>query len=505
MPKIVAVPGVGNVEFPDEVPDDQISRSIRMHTPEPDAKGSPDWVSWRNQRQHDLNDAAVSNPPEDKGYLRTLWDKVNPFAIATAPGAGGGGDQPGQGLVGKVIGGVVRAGADQASQARDAIQKGDYVEGAGHALAAALPVAGPLAANFASHAGDAIGSYLGGNPNPHATKEAVTDALAAATVIGSGKAGALVDRVAPALRPSAAEALRTNAETQYARVLNPTTNANKARTAEIVPQLIDRGVTAPTLKGLQGQAQAQIARVGEAIGNEWENLPAGTSTPLAPIYNRLQQEIEGTHSIAANDGKLIPKGPVAAKAIKNIESLQQVLTDVAGKDPQTGELVLPVEKVRDLRQYFDGVQKAAGAFDGKSLDQQSVAAAHQIAADSIRGELGKQFPDIDALNKEYSFWKDVHQVTSDTLGRRQGQGTPLGAQIAQGAGLVKGGVLGGEAMKALTSAVRSPAWGTVSAVLKDKLADALAKGDRGPAEFYANKISAAASAQPVLSVADRQK
>ena len=175
-----------------------------MHTPEPDAKGSPDWVSWRNQRQHDLNDAAVSNPPEDKGYLRTLWDKVNPFAIATAPGAGGGGDQPGQGLVGKVIGGVVRAGADQASQARDAIQKGDYVEGTGHALAAALPVAGPLAANFASHAGDAIGSYLGGNPNPHATKEAVTDALAAATVIGSGKAGALVDRVAPALRPSAA-------------------------------------------------------------------------------------------------------------------------------------------------------------------------------------------------------------------------------------------------------------------------------------------------------------
>lgn len=495
MAQTVEVPGQGAVEFPDGMSNDDIARVIRLHVPEPDAKGSPEWATWRNQRVQDLNSSAQKPPPEDQGFLHGLWQAVNPFpalkdlAIGVNPYTGiPGGPQQG---VQNLVSNAVHAGVTQAHKAAEAWRNGDRTEAVGHAMAAALPVLGPAAAN----AGEAIGEGRTGEGLGQA-------AGLLGTVVAPDAAGAAastVDKLAPGAAPAVADALKTAGEKQYARVLAPATKANKLRTANVVPGLIDRGVTGATLSGIQRTAQAQIERVGQAIGDEWQNLPAGTSTPLAPIYNRLQNEIENTHSVAGSSGKLIPKGPVAATAIKNIEALQQVLTDVAESDPQSGELVLPVEKVRDLRQYFDTVQKQAGAFEGTNLSQQSVAAAHQVAADAIRQQLGNQFPDIDALNKEYSFWKDVAQVTSDTLARRQGQGTPLAAKIAQGAGFVKGGVLGAEAMKGLTTAVSSPAWGTVSAVLKDRLADALAQGARGPAEFYVGKIGQAIGASGAIT------
>lgn len=478
MPKTVDVPAgifspqAETVEFPDSMSNDDISRAIRLHTPEPAQKGSQEWVNWRNQRLSDLTDHATSGQqPEDKGWMKMLWDKVNPFAVVTAPGAGGG-DQPGQGPIGKVIGGVVKAGADQASKAVAAATSGDYLSAAGHGAAAALPVLGPMAANFGEHAGTAIGAAMGGNPDPNATKEAVTDALAALVPVGAAKGARALSSVAPGLEAG----MRSNAEEQYARVLNPTTKANKFTTAAVVPELIDRGVTARTMKGLQAQAQSHIGALGAAIGDAWDNLPAGTSTELAPVYDRLQSAIDNTHSVADSSGKMIPKGPEAARAIGNIQQLQQTLMDVAETDPTTGKLTIPVDKVRGLKQYFDDIAAKAGRYQGNDLADASTAEAHGIAADSIREELAKDHPDIDKLNKEYSFWKNVNGVVSDTIQRRQGQAPPLGARLAQGAGFIKGGVVGAEAMKALTEAVRSPAWGTVSAVMKDRLADSLARG-----------------------------
>jgi hypothetical protein len=54
-----------------------------------------------------------------------------------------------------------------------------------------------------------------------------------------------------------------------------------------------------------------------------------------------------------------------------------------------------------------------------------------MAADAIREQLGQQFPDIDALNKDYSFLRNVNRVVSDTITRRTGQAKPLGQKLAQ--------------------------------------------------------------------------
>ena len=496
MPKIVEVPGVGNVEFPDDVPDQDISRTIRLHTPEPDAKGSPEWAQWRNQRVSDLNGAAAK-PPDDPGFFHGLWQAVNPFPAAAQliegknPDTGKYGG-PIQGVM-NLAGNAVDAAKDQVQKARDAWARGEHVEAAGHALAAALPIAGPVAAN----AGEAIG---GGRPG-EGIGQAVGLGLSLEAPRAISSLPAAFDAVAPAaVRQSLQNALRDSSVAQYSRALAQTTKANKAITAEVVPRLIDEGVTAGSLKGLAAKTAAQIGSYGRAIGEAWDNLPPGTTTEFQPIYDRLQSEIDNTHSIKDASGKPIPAGPEAERAIGNITKLQQTLTDVAETDPQTGRLVLPVEKARFLRQYFDKVAEAAGRSGGGNLAADSAAQAHAIAADSIRGELAKDHPDIADLNKEYSFWKDVNQVVTDTIARKQGQAPSLGARAAQAAGFVKGGVLGAQAAKALTEATASPAWRTVDAVLKDRLADALAKGQRGPAEFYVSKAAAAlAAGSPALT------
>ena len=69
--------------------------------------------------------------------------------------------------------------------------------------------------------------------------------------------------------------------------------------------------------------------------------------------------------------------------------------------------------------------------------------------------------------------------------RRVGQVRPLAQKLAQAAGTgaayvtagVPGAVLGREAMAAAEKAVTSRVWNTVSAVMKSRLADALASGD----------------------------
>lgn len=482
MAKLVEVPGTGTVEFPDSMPDEDIGRQIRLHTPEPEKKGSPEWVGWRNKRLHDVNDHALSvQQPKDPGFFNTLKDGlVNAFnstVIGVDPKTGNAGG-PIQGLM-NLAESTAETVPAEAGKAVASLKAGDYDGAKDHALSA-IPLIGPGAVDAGKDLGE-------GRPGAGAAKAILMLAPFAAPAAARG-VSKVVDTAAPSVRPAISTALKASAEEQYARVLNPTKTGNKIRTAAMVPELIDRGIVTPSLKALKGRAEQQIASVGAAIGDEWQNLPAGSSTPLKPIFDRLQSEIDTTHSITDAAGKRIPKGPEGAKAVGNIESLQQVLMDVAEKDPTTGELRIPVEKARDLRQYFDKVQKSAGSFEGKNLNDASTAAAHEIAANSIREELGKQFPSIDALNKEYSFWKNVDQVTGDTLMRRQGQAVPLGQKLAQAGGFIKGGVMGAEAMKALTQSVQSPAWATVSAVLKDRLANALAKGNRLQATSVTQQI-----------------
>lgn len=62
-------------------------------------------------------------------------------------------------------------------------------------------------------------------------------------------------------------------------------------------------------------------------------------------------------------------------------------------------------------------------------------------------------------------------------------------------GAVSGAVLGREVMDALEKLTTSTAWGTVSAVMKSKLANAIASGNTGEIIDLASRIGASAAAQ----------
>lgn len=110
-----------------------------------------------NSVRADLWDAYAANPParvapesSDQGFLHGLAESLNPIPALKAvfnnplgPAAG----------VGDLVSGMVDAHVDQGRKAAAAWRSGDRTEAVGHAMAAALPVFGPAAAN----AGEAIG------------------------------------------------------------------------------------------------------------------------------------------------------------------------------------------------------------------------------------------------------------------------------------------------------------------------------------------------------------
>lgn len=87
-----------------------------------------------------------------------IWDLVKGLTSLAIQGAKPGVIDPSS-AGGKLIQGVVQGHIDQAAKAKDAMDRGNYVEAFGHTLAAALPLLGPAAANIGQTAGGSAPQY----------------------------------------------------------------------------------------------------------------------------------------------------------------------------------------------------------------------------------------------------------------------------------------------------------------------------------------------------------
>ena len=434
------------------------------------------------------------NPNEDKNknptagaanrFVSGAISTLNPMPLIEKYGREG---------AGGVLGSAVQAQADEFHKAGDALHSRGEFEGqslpnrlsqaAGHAVAGALPVVGPAAANVGEELGTALADPNGDVATPLGKGFGlVAPAIAAG---GASLAGKVAD--ATGATDAIAGGLRNSASDSYSRVLNPTTKANKAITQRIAPELADRGVVAFSRKGIQNQAAANIQKFGQQISDAYDALPPNATVPLDSIVQHMDKAAGDSFTIPDANGVEVPMGPLAKQGLSHVEDLKDALASVAQRDPSTGEMVIPVDKVRKLRQYTDGVAAMANRYAGAQLADESQAAAHGMAADAMRAELAQRFPDINKLNQEYSFWKDVHKVVSDTINRKTGQAPPLGEQLAGAAGAAagftkagpKGAILGAEASRGLVKLFRSPSWNTISASTKSVLADMIASGNTG--------------------------
>jgi hypothetical protein len=209
--------------------------------------------------------------------------------------------------------------------------------------------------------------------------------------------------------------------------------------------------------------------------------------------------------INITDGLTMDGLPEYAKAIKGvnltgISSLDELGSAIKDKLLQNNLYSVSTESLRSYRQILDNIIKKTpkGGFGLTGLESAKLTAT-KASANAIRDVLAKDYPEIAALNKEYTFWKNVNKIIGDTIQRTKGQGTPLGETIAEGAGaaagLIKGGTFGNALMtavgfKLIKAVVTSPAWRMTSAISRNQLANALANGTTDQAINIINKIVA---------------
>jgi hypothetical protein len=361
------------------------------------------------------------------------------------------------------------------------------IPGMGAAKGAALLKNAPRVAQVLGRAGmEAAGAgtlaaiQSGGDP----------EAARNAALLGGG-----ISAVTGAL-PLVAPALKEAASTQYARVLNPTKEKTKAIAAKIRPEMLSRGMWAGSLPRMLESTQSRLGVLGQQIDDAWEAMnQAGVQARIEPLLTRLDDFSTDAFHGTTPSGKLAPLGDEAVQAAKEVEGIKKHIIGLSEVDPATGERVITSDSFLRLRRFWDKVADQAGAHQ-KDLNSWIPAEINKEAADIARSELAKARPDLAAINKEFSLHKDMETVLKSTIGRRVGQQKPLTRQLMKASGVAAGSSVGGPigavigsiGMDQLQGLVSSAAWGTLSAVGKNKLAEALARGERGPALFYLNQL-----------------
>jgi len=266
------------------------------------------------------------------------------------------------------------------------------------------------------------------------------------------------------------DTLRQSAVENFKKVLAPTKEVTKKVTEKIAPELAERGVISTSREALLTQAKKTSATIGERIDEFIKEIPKETIVKIKPVLDYLLKQKE-RYIIGKK------KINVAPEVTEGIDNIIDIITQF-GSDVPVGEVI-------QLRRVWDKLVAETNGFQ-KTLKEGTKLNVIKNATNALRYELAKDFPDLNKLNNEFSFWKNVDLVITETLKRKTGQSIPLGEQMARSAGGVAGftqggflGALGGaELTRRAVQMIRSPLWATVSANLKNKLADAIVSREK---------------------------
>lgn len=300
----------------------------------------------------------------------------------------------------------------------------------------------------------------------------------------------------------AKNALRSNAEKTVVQALGPTKEWAKAEATAIAPEMLQRGVKGSRATMLS-RSTDEVASIGKQIGAEVNAAAqAGKTIDGASVTSAIQRAKQAL-TVAGQSGADIPiEG--AQVAVRRLDRLEKFVAQL-GPD-------IPFDKAQKVKIAWDRVVSKAGLYGPKatsSATDNANAWAIREASSTFRDLLAKGSPSLEALNKEYGFWKGLKNVLTETEKRTQAQGGGLVAGITGAAGAASGfasggdlsdkvqnAIIGGAAGRQLVRAMQSPWWRTsVSAPLKNALADALAKGNGETISRVIGQITAAVPVQ----------
>jgi len=254
----------------------------------------------------------------------------------------------------------------------------------------------------------------------------------------------------------------------YTEALAPTTKETKAIAKKVIPGLIEKGEKAGVLSGISkigAKAKSEIVKFGSKIDDVIELLPKDKRVKLQPVLKAIDDW-----------GKryIVDDVVVNEKAVGLADNLADMFKKFGGD--------LDVGNVRRVRQVLDEAISQGKGFTADTITKLDVSLKKK-AADALRGELAQEVPELAKLNKQFSFWRGVDDVVSETLKRkasqtsliRKGVGASIGAKIGSFFGMggtATGAVVGSKVSEALGSA----AWKTRNAVWRNNFAKAVVAG-----------------------------
>lgn len=262
--------------------------------------------------------------------------------------------------------------------------------------------------------------------------------------------------------PKISWALKESAGTSVSKALAPTGKKMKQVTERLTPEFLKKGIWGSKTSMLQ-TAKRGLENFGNKIDEALESgVLDDVEIPKASI-DKVLHEARLTTEVG---GKV-----VNTTARRVVNEAQKMIN-------QFPEAIKWTE-ARALKQVLDGVVYATkGGIWAEDLTYKNV--IYNNMANMLRKELANSSPDLAKLNKEYSFYKNLEQVLETTLTRTKPQSGMLkrvGSTIiaGEGNGWVVDRAVKYIASKVFLDATSSATRHTISAQLKNKLANSIFK------------------------------
>lgn len=402
-------------------------------------------------------------PPDEKpSWLSSAIDfasgvgsQVNPIEMA-------------KGIYGAVtspietVKGIGRSQLEQFQKGKELYDQGRYVEAAGHALAGALPLVGPAAAN--------IGEDIGAGNVAHGLG-AATGLIG--TIVGPELVAKGVSKIQTTGRAErVAAALDKKAGEMVAKTISPQLGPNKARFSQMAKDVGPEIAAEPrmgalTIKGLAAKIEDRLGQAADALDEAAAARNPGAAYPTGPILESLQKAKQSLMAEAVKAETLTPETvgagmvkrkmgvPIGSDVMPTNNALRASQIDQAMAEIQKLGPVARYDSLKQIRQSYDKVAKIkySPSVTADFLKRSEEASGAADAAGAIREALAEFSPQTAAANRDYAIWKKADTVMKaaeevqrarPTIGRmiiaRMG-GTMAGHAVAGGLGEIVGFVL----------------------------------------------------------------
>jgi hypothetical protein len=427
--------------------------------------------------------------------------------------------------VASAIGGAVRHPIDTVNaiiadmgktqeKARSLAKEGRYLPATATGLLGMVPVVGPPVARAAEMLGD-----------PETAGAGAIDLLALGT-------GPKVAKGSMKLAGKAAPFMEDYAKVKYGRALDPAMRYTKVLSEKVIPGLIKERVWG-SQKGIAKTVSERLDQAGDRLDAAIDDIQqkvvsepvTKTTTATSPILGPTGKPITTTSTsttMVDYPGGKFSLAPIKKAMAEYKEQFMTAPEEMEGKkvvgNPQAVKAIEDVQKIlnehgenvsfttlRKLRTVMDGIVAPKHGFDRVSpkAELSHDILASREAANSMREILG----DVQAgnqtttialkhLNAEFSFWKKIETILTETRVRKIGQKPPLSERIGSigemmhvaAEGTASRALLPVAVGRTIVKILNSPSFNTLSAIQLDRLSALLSHGKLADIAQFATGI-----------------